>query len=143
MSFILLALLNGVLIALTRSLNGKLAVTHSAFYASWINHIVGFAALTLVTLTFVGRPTHMDTVPAVLYLGGIIGALYVTLNAYVVPHLGLTVATLCVIAGQMVTSVVIDAVLGDLAWQEFTPILALFLGCGLIVFGFYQLLKAP
>lgn len=142
MIFILLALLNGILIALARGLNGRLAAQRDAFYASWINHLVGFTALSVMVLvTMGGRPEGLASVPPWLYLGGMIGALYVSLNSYIVPKLGVTVATLLVIAGQMVMSIVLDLWLGKLPWVLNGPMLMLILGSALLVFGFYRLLK--
>lgn len=141
MIYIVLALLNGVLIAIARALNGRLAAQKDALYASWINHLVGFAALSLL-LILSGRPEGLTDVPPWLLLGGVIGALYVSLNSYIVPKLGVTVATLLVIAGQMVMSVILDIWLGKLPWVMNGPMLMLILGSALLVFGFYRLLKA-
>ncbi|TCS44001.1 DMT family transporter [Reinekea marinisedimentorum] len=141
MIFILFALLNGALIAIARALNGRLAVQKNALYASWINHLVGFVALTGVLL-LAGLPTGVADVPPLLFFGGAIGALYVSLNSYIVPKLGVTMATLLVIAGQMVMSLLLDLWLGKLPWVFNLPMLLLLTGCLLLVFGFYQLLRA-
>lgn len=138
---ILFALTNGVLIALARALNGRLAGQRDAFYASWVNHIVGFSALSVAVLVTVGIPNNLAPIPSYLYLGGIIGALYVSLNSYIVPKLGVTVATLLVIAGQLVMSVLLDLWLGKIHWQLNGAMAVLLLGCLLIVFGFYLMLK--
>lgn len=138
---ILFALTNGVLIALARVLNGRLAVQRDAFYASWINHIVGFAALSLMVIITVGVPANLGTIPTYLYFGGIIGALYVSLNSYIVPKLGVTVATLFVIAGQLLMSVSLDVWLGKISWQISVEMGLLIGGCLLIVLGFYLMLK--
>lgn len=138
---ILFALTNGVLIALARALNGRLASQRDAFYASWINHLVGFAALSLLVMVTVGVPANLSSIPTVLYLGGMIGALYVSLNSYIVPKLGVTIATLLVIAGQLLMSVVLDIWLGKIGWQVSVEMGLLIGGCLLIVLGFYLMLK--
>ncbi|EAR11309.1 DMT family transporter [Reinekea blandensis] len=137
---IVFALLNGVFVALARALNGRLAAQKDALYASWINHLVGFAALSCL-LVLSGWPSGLTDVPPVLLFGGVIGALYVSLNSYIVPKLGVTIATLLVIAGQMVMSVLLDLWLGKLPWVLNLPMVLLIVGCGLLVFGFYRLLK--
>lgn len=136
------ALLNGVLIATSRALNGRLAKQTNAFYSSWINHIVGFVVLTVAVLVLLGLPKNLSSVPVGLYFGGMIGALYVSLNSYVVPKLGITVATLLVIAGQMLMSLLLDIWLGKINWQWDVPLLLLIVGSVLLVYGFYQLLKS-
>lgn len=143
MIYLFLALLNGILIGLARSLNGRIAASRNAIFASWVNHIVGFAALTLMTLFIIGPPMAVLTLPPYLFLGGAIGALYVTLNAYIVPKLGVTNATLLVIAGQMLMSIFLDVWLGKIVWHNLMAIGVLVLGCGLLLVGFYQLVKAP
>lgn len=141
MMFIVLALVNGLLISLARALNGRLAAQRNAFYASWINHLVGFSALTGLVLVWHGFPDGLVDVPPALYLGGVIGALYVSLNSYIVPKLGVTVATLLVIAGQIVMSIVFDLWLGKQLLLLNSSMLMLIAGTALLVFGFYRLLS--
>ena len=66
------------------------------------------------------------------YLGGVIGALFVALNSYVLPRLGTLRAALLIISGQMLAGVVIDRLRdsGD-------TISAQILGVGLILLGVY------
>lgn len=109
LALILLALLNGAFIAVSRALNGRLSLSEGAFKASSWNHWVGFVGLSLL-LAFSGFPTGADYtgVPAFAYLGGVIGALYVAINSHVLPRLGTLAATLLVISGQMLAGLVID-----------------------------------
>jgi len=142
MIFILFALLNGVLIALARNLNGRLAASRGAFFSSWINHLGGFAFITLMLLATQGLTASLSEVPWYAFLGGVIGALYVGLNSYVVPRLGVTQATLLVIAGQLGVSVLIDVWFDKIHlamnWSTFQIVL----GCLLLVVGFYASVKA-
>ena len=47
---ILFALLAGILVSLSRQLNGRLALSTTALIASYWNHVVGFAVLTVLGL---------------------------------------------------------------------------------------------
>ncbi|WP_461534642.1 DMT family transporter [Spongorhabdus nitratireducens] len=107
---ILLALFNGVLIALARNLNGRLNLAQGPFKASWFNHLTGF--LFLCGLLFAVSPGEFhfsEKVPGYVYLGGVIGALYVAVNSYILHRIGAVKSVLFVLGGQMITSLIIDA----------------------------------
>ncbi len=136
MIFIAMGLLNGVLISLARILNGRLSSHRGAFYSSWINHIVGFLFLTLLLFVVQGMPVPLQSIPWYLYLGGVIGGIYVGLNSFVVTRIGVTTSTLLVIAGQLLVSVLIDYGLGNVALAVNLQTGLLIVGCGLVVAGF-------
>ncbi|WP_305817289.1 DMT family transporter [Photobacterium leiognathi] len=111
--YILLGLINGICIALSRIVNGQLSSKRGAFYASYINHIVGFLFLSLLMLLWV-KPSIEYPTDITLYSGGLIGALYVAINSVVMTKLGSTNAIVLVIGGQMLFSVLLDAFSTDL-----------------------------
>ncbi|XOQ08490.1 MAG: DMT family transporter [Serratia liquefaciens] len=132
-TLIVLALPNGVCIGLSRAINGRLALDRGAFHASLCNHIVGFLFLSLLLVaTGSVNGVTFDQAPWGAYLGGVIGALFVALNSYVLPRLGTLRAALLIISGQMLAGVVIDRLRdsGD-------TISAQILGVGLILLGVY------
>lgn len=132
-TLIVLALLNGVCIGLSRAINGRLALDRGAFHASLCNHIVGFLFLSLLLVaTGSVNGATFGQAPWGAYLGGVIGALFVALNSYVLPRLGTLRAALLIISGQMLAGVVIDRLRdsGD-------TISAQILGVGLILLGVY------
>ena len=53
MVFVLLACLGGILVGLSRQLNGRLSISTTPLIASFWNHAVGFVVLTCLGL-FVG-----------------------------------------------------------------------------------------
>jgi len=132
-TLIVLALLNGVCIGLSRAINGRLALDRGAFHASLCNHIVGFLFLSLLLVaTDSVNGATFGQAPWGAYLGGVIGALFVALNSYVLPRLGTLRAALLIISGQMLAGVIIDRLRdsGD-------TISAQILGVGLILLGVY------
>lgn len=135
--YILLAILNGVLIAFARLLNGRLATHSGAFFSSWINHLGGFIFLALLLLVSQGFQAPLLSIPWYLYMGGVIGGLYVGLGSYVVPRLGATLSSLLVIAGQLVVSVIVDIALRNIQLSFNWASAQLILGCVLLVVGFY------
>ncbi len=135
-SFILLALLNGLCIGASRAINGRLGSHIGAFPTSWWNHAVGFALLSaLLLLTPGSTPALLETLhsaPLLSYAGGVIGVLFVALNSHVLPRIGTTRTAVLVISGQMVTGVLLD-----FHGQWHTSTLAQLAGVALIVAGIY------
>ncbi|WP_342364164.1 DMT family transporter [Terrarubrum flagellatum] len=106
---ILLALLNGAFIGASRAINGKLSVELGAFKASIWNHLVGFLVLTAILASFGTWPSQrLSTFPPSGWLGGVFGALFVAVTAFVFPRLGATKAALFVIGGQMSSAIALD-----------------------------------
>jgi transporter family-2 protein len=65
-----------------------------------INFAVGFGILALLLALGVLRPFTLDRwaiAPLWAFLGGLLGALFVTLNTLTMPKLGLTTNTLAVV----------------------------------------------
>lgn len=120
---IFLALLNGCCISFCRVLNGRLSQDTSAFYASFWNHVVGFIFLSFVVYfsSTVPVKTIMDA-PVIAWLGGVMGALFVALNSYVLSKVGATLTVILVITGQLLTGVVWDAISNGV---ELTPLLGI------------------
>ncbi|WP_215796519.1 DMT family transporter [Paludibacterium paludis] len=126
------ALLNGMVIALGRAVNGRLSLSAGPFRASLWNHWVGFLLLSLM-LMVLGRP-DAGLAPRNLdaYLGGVFGALFVAVNSFVFTRLGAMRASLLVIGGQMLFAVLLD-------WrhQQQAPDLIRCLGVLMLLLGMY------
>ncbi|MGV3650414.1 MAG: DMT family transporter [Devosia sp.] len=107
------ALAAGILVSLSRQLNGRLALSTTALTASFWNHAVGFAALTLVGLVIGGLwPEGALDAPWYAYFGGTIGVIFVASGSWLVARIGATNTALLVIGGQMVSGVVLDVLRG-------------------------------
>ena len=125
-AFIFLALLNGCCISFCRILNGRLAQDTSAFNASLWNHAIGFIFLSVILYFTSSVPvaTIMDA-PLPLLSGGVIGALFVALNSYVLSKIGATLAATLVIAGQLLTGVILDAISNGMELTQLFGILCI------------------
>jgi transporter family-2 protein len=145
-TFILLALINGLFIGLSRSLNGQLSLSKGAFNASFYNHLVGFLLLSLILIGFGLDLKSMSSGWAsgtwYLYLGGLIGALYVALNSYVLNKMGATKAALLVISGQMITGVLLDYFFNRMP-GNLLPYMMQALGVVFIILGIVYSQKKP
>ena len=109
----LLALLAGVLVSLSRQINGALALATSAMESSFWNHIVGLAFVTLLALAlgglFAGAPFEA---PWWAYLGGTVGVIFIAAGSWLIPRIGAAQTALLIIAGQMVSGVALDLIMG-------------------------------
>ncbi|POZ63678.1 hypothetical protein C2I19_01895 [Chromobacterium alticapitis] len=111
----LLALANGLCIAASRAINGKLAQSRGAMSASFWNHLGGFLFLSLLLIVGSAACRLPWQAPGMAWLGGVMGALFVAINSIALPRLGIMKTTLLVIAGQMISGVLIDHVSGPSA----------------------------
>lgn len=108
-----LAILAGVLVSLSRQINGRLALSTSAMESSFWNHIVGLAFITVVALLvgglFAGEPQNA---PWWAYLGGTVGVVFIAAGSWLIARIGAAQTALLIIAGQMVFGVLLDVAMG-------------------------------
>jgi transporter family-2 protein len=111
--FIAYAIVAGLLVGLSRQLNGRLAMSTTPLIASFFNHIVGFVFLTILGLILGNLilPGAADA-PWWVYLGGPLGVIFVTAGSWLIPRIGAVNSALLVIGGQMVSGVIFDFVRG-------------------------------
>jgi len=126
-----LALLAGILVSLSRQINGRLAVSTSPLRASLWNHVVGLAVLTFMGLVLGGLLPPADAgIPWWAWLGGPLGVVFVASGSWLIARIGAANTALLVIAGQMVTGVLLDMITGAPG-----PLGGRVLGVGLILIG--------
>jgi bacterial/archaeal transporter family-2 protein len=110
---ILFALLAGLLISLSRQLNGRLALSTTALVASYWNHVVGFVVLTALGLVIGGLwPAGALDAPWYAYLGGTLGVIFVASGSWLIARIGAINTAMLVIGGQMVSGVLFDIARG-------------------------------
>lgn len=114
----------GLGIAWQQATNGRLRQkVGTPLTATLVNFIGGAAVLgiaALVSIAARGRTASFPTEPW-LYVGGTLGVIYIFLSAAIVARIGVLVMGLGAVVGQILTSVVIDAVwpaaAGPDAWR--------------------------
>ncbi len=108
------ALLAGILVSLSRQINGRLSLSTSPLQSSFWNHIVGFVFLTLIALTLGGLwPTDRPLDPPLIaFVGGPLGVVFVAASSWLITRIGAVQTALLIIAGQMVSGVILDVVIG-------------------------------
>lgn len=109
--WIIMALISGAFLPIQAGLNSRLGkAVANPIYASLFSFIVGAIGLTLYIL--ISRQSFslagIKSAPASIWLGGLLGAFYVTVIILAFPHLGPGLTFGLVIAGQMLTSILLE-----------------------------------
>lgn len=110
--YLIAAALAGALLPLQAGLNAGLArVTGNGVWAALISFMVG--TLALLMLTVAGRQALADTqqlirAPWTVWIGGLLGAVYVYALVVTAPRLGAATVIGVTIAGQLLASLLID-----------------------------------
>ncbi|MEO1535101.1 MAG: DMT family transporter [Planctomycetota bacterium] len=111
------AVATGMIIPLQPGINAEMRLhTQSAFTASLISFIGGTLVLALAVVcvrVFVrddlpGFGAVVKSAPWWSYLGGLVGALFVTVAVVLAPRLGAAILVAGIVTGQLIGSVVID-----------------------------------
>ena len=119
--YLLLALLAGTMMPTQAAINNKMAgFVDSPILAALISFFVGTVALFIYSLatgaTF-GNLASARQAPIVAWLGGILGAFFVTAVVIAVPRLGVAMTFSLIVAGQMIITLFLDH-FGFLGLQE-------------------------
>jgi len=91
--------------------NARLGRSVESIPAATFSFLVGTTALVLIAMVFyggLGSLRHVGRVPWWALIGGLLGAVYVTVAILTVRTLGASGLTAAVITGQLAISVVID-----------------------------------
>lgn len=106
-----LAALAGVLVGTQAPVNSRLGRSIGSVQAATFSFVVGAVALTLVATLFYGGLESFGQAgkaPLWALIGGLLGAVYVTVAILTVRTLGVSGLTAIVITGQLAAAVVID-----------------------------------
>jgi transporter family-2 protein len=107
--YIILALLGGMMVGVQAPINGNLGKKIGSFEGAFTSFFVGTLFLTFLVLFFgKGQITHLFQVPKWNLLGGLLGALFVTVVIISVPNVGVALTIFAAIIGQVVISMIID-----------------------------------
>jgi len=110
---IIFAFSAGLLIILSRQVNGRLSLSTTPMISSFWNHVVGLVVLTVLGLILGNLiPADIATFPWWIYTGGALGVVFVASGSWLITRIGAVNSTLLVIAGQMVSGVVFDLLRG-------------------------------
>lgn len=105
----MLLLGGGAVLAAQSSINGRLGAITGVIESAWLTFIMG-AVLTFL-LMFFFEPAHEATlfsVPKWQLTGALFGVVYMLAIVFAVPRVGTAAATVAVISGQLLMSLLID-----------------------------------
>lgn len=110
--YLLLALVAGAMMPTQAATNNKMAVfVDSPILAAFISFFVGTVALLIYVLasgTPLGNLAAAKNAPPIAWVGGFMGAFFVTAAVTLVPRLGVAMTFSLIIAGQMLVTLVLD-----------------------------------
>ena len=110
--YILLALVAGAMMPTQAATNNKMAtVVGNPILAAFISFVVGTVALfvyMLISGSPVANLSSAKDAPAIAWIGGLLGAFFVTAAVMLVPRLGVAMTFSLIIAGQMIVTLLID-----------------------------------
>lgn len=118
-----------------QAINGRLATkTDSVLISTFLNFVTGTALIAVVVLAFEGVPDLSSGLPTnpVLYLGGLVGGIFIFIQVMVVRQIGVLALGLSLLLGQVVASLVLDLI-APITESNFG--LLTYLGVVLVVFG--------
>jgi len=110
--FVFLAVLTGMAMATQATVNSKLAESvNSPILAAFISFAVGTIAL-FVYILLTGVPltdlASAKNAAPVAWIGGFLGAFFISVMAMIVPRIGVALAFSLAIGGQMLIAILID-----------------------------------
>jgi len=110
--YFLLALVAGAMMPTQAAINNKLAgYVQSPISAAFISFFVGTVGL-FVYLIASGTPIsslfNIKDAPPVAWLGGLLGAFFVTCTVVLAPRIGVAMTFSLIVAGQMLITLVLD-----------------------------------
>ena len=111
--FILLAILAGIAMPTQAIVNSRLAesVNHNPILAAFISFAVGTIALflyILLTGISLSNLASAKDAPPVAWIGGFLGAFFVSVMVTVVPRIGIALTFSLAVGGQMFVTMLID-----------------------------------
>jgi bacterial/archaeal transporter family-2 protein len=111
--FTLVALVGGAMIALQAPINAEAAARlGNPLAAATMSFCAGTVALIILMLVFSRHSTNLGalgTMPLYMLIGGgLLGAVYVTINLILAPKIGVAAVMALGIAGQLVAALLLD-----------------------------------
>jgi len=141
--FVLVAILIGAMMPVQAALNAELTrFMKHPFLGAMISLTIGAIAV-LIFAIFKGGVSELKRigeVPPHLFLGGILGALFVASSLYFIPRMGATAMIAAFITGQLVGSVFIDHY-GLLGLQASPVSMTRIIGLFLLFAGLFLVIK--
>lgn len=110
--FIFLAVAAGIMIPVQGAINNKLAeYVQSPILSAFTSFFVGTIALFIYILIAgipLGNLSLIKNSPPIAWIGGLLGAFFVTATVVLIPRLGVALTFSLIVAGQMLVTLITD-----------------------------------
>lgn len=115
--YIILAVLSGVTIVVSRMTNAKLGKELSVYQSTFFNYVVGFIgsvfAMFLFRAAFLFEP-HTDGVRFyAMFFGGVLGVVMIIISNIITPKISAFSLTIIIFVSQLFSGVILDYFLFD------------------------------
>ena len=110
--FILLAILAGIFTTIEASINSQLGKYLTPSIATLHSLIIGMTFILLINMMKGNIPRYYKvvTISPIWLIGGFFGAFIIYLSAKAIPELGISNTIILILAGQLVSGLIIDAI---------------------------------
>ncbi|MGB8452988.1 MAG: DMT family transporter [Anaerocolumna sp.] len=111
----LLAILAGIFTTIESSINSQLGKYLTPSIATLHSLIVGLTFMLMINLFLgnISRYAKVVTVSPIWLIGGFFGAFIIYLSSKAIPSLGISNTLILILAGQMVSGLLIDALINN------------------------------
>ncbi len=112
MFYILISIIAGAIIVISRTLNTKLSENVGLIESGFFNYFTGLLTSIIVFIVFKERVSigQFINLPLYAYLGGVLGVIVVILNSVITPKMSSFYATLIIFIGQLFTGIIVDCI---------------------------------
>lgn len=110
MFYILISVIAGAIVVVSRILNTKLSEKVGLIESSFFNYFTGVLASLVLFIIFKENfsSNNFSKIPFYAYFGGILGIGIVILNSVITPKMSSFYATLIIFVGQLFTGILLD-----------------------------------
>ena len=112
MFFILISIISGAIVVISRILNTRLSEKVGLIQSCFFNYLTGLLSALILFIIIQERLTlnQFYSIPLWAYLGGILGIAIVILSSVVTPKMSSFYITLIIFIGQLFTGIIIDCI---------------------------------
>jgi transporter family-2 protein len=110
--YIILAVLSGVTIVVSRMTNARLGKELSVYQSTFFNYIIGFTGSLMVIAVFREQFQFVPSVSGLrfyaMFLGGVIGVATISISNVITPKISALSLTIIIFVSQLFSGVLID-----------------------------------
>lgn len=106
---VLVGIIVGAVLTVQAGVNAQLRFfVGSPFRSAWVNFTVGMLTLGCIVLLTRAEPTAIRQSSWWMWIGGMLGSVYVVGSVVLAPRLGATTLAATIVSGQLIAAVILD-----------------------------------